>query len=186
MNPATLQLWAVIGTWIASIGTVGAVITSLWLALYQTKIKLKVSAGHRLYITPGCNEPPDYCAIRVVNIGTRPAKITNVAWQVGNGKKKKQMVQIFGFSTFDDVPKILQEGEEANFMIPFTYPGNKDNWIITFPKCLVGKDSPRLIKSLKVIICTSVGQNFKCKAEDCLIEKLEESYEANKSINSNT
>jgi hypothetical protein len=182
MDSTTLQLWSVIGTWVAGIGTVGAVITSLWLALHQNTIKLKVSAGHRLLISPRSRENPDYCSIRVVNVGLRPAKVTHVGWEVGRWRKKKYLLQTFGYPGFDDVPKTLHEGEEANFMIPFVPSGGGQDWIASFPECLVGEDSPKLIKTLKVTVHTSVGQGFKQKAEQNLIDKLEESYEFNREM----
>lgn len=192
MDSTTLQLWSVIGTWVAGIGTVGAVITSLWLARHQNTIKLKVSAGYRLLITPGTQETRDYCSIRVVNVSLRPAKVTHVAWQithvhvgwqVGKWRKKQYILQTFGSPGFDDVPKTLHEGEEANFMIPFVSSGGGEDWIASFPKDLVGEDSPKLIKTLKVTVHTSVGQSFKRKVEGNLIKKLEESYGANKKEN---
>ena len=180
MDPITLQLWSVIGTWLAGVGTLGAVITSLWFAFNQNRIKLKVTAGHRIFITSASTEKPDYCFIKVVNVGLRPAKISNVSWQVGKGKKKKQVLQTFGFPGFDDIPKTIQQGEEAVFMIPFLYTSADKDWIVHFPKYIVGDDSPKLIKSLKVCVYTSVGQSFKTKAEPGLIEKIEKSFEANK------
>lgn len=92
------------------------------------------------------------------------------------------MIQTFGFTGYDDIPKTLAEGEEANFMIPFIFSSNDDDWIVSFPKYLVGGDSPKLINSLKVAVHTSVGQSFFSKAEAGLIEKLEQSYEANKNM----
>jgi hypothetical protein len=186
MDPTKLQFWAVLGTWVASIGTVAAVITSLWFAFHQNRIKLKVSAGHRILITTASRETPDYCCINVVNVGLRPAKISNVSWQVGRGRKKKRFIQTFGYPGFDDIPKTLQEGEAANFMIPFVSSGGGKDWIIDFAKDLVGKDSSVLIKSLKVYVHTSVGQSFKSKAEKDLIEKLEDAYNANKDIKTDT
>ncbi|HDZ45608.1 hypothetical protein LCGC14_0097230 [marine sediment metagenome] len=179
MDTTTLQLWSVIGTWVAGIGTVGAVVTSLWFALHQNTIKLKVSAGHRILVTPGSKETPDYCSIQVVNVGLRPAKITHVGWEVGRWRNKKYMLQTFGYPGFDDVPKTLYEGEEASFMIPFLYSGGGEDWVVRFPKYIVGDGSPRLIKTLKVSVHTSVGQSFKRKVERNLIDKIEESYKAN-------
>ena len=180
MDPIDLQFWGVVGTWVASIGTVGAVITSLWFAIHQNTVKLKVSVGVRTLVTPGQTDLPEYCSIQVANIGHRPAKITNVSWQVRRWRTRKKWLQTFGFSEFDDIPKMLAEGEEASFMIPLNQFGNDDDWIVSFPKYLVGDDDPRLIKSLKVGIHTSVGQSFYSKAENGLIEALVEAYEANK------
>lgn len=182
MDPVTLQLWSVIGTWVASIGTVGAVITSLWFALHQNTIKLKISAGHRILVTPGTKETPDYCSISVVNVGLRPAKVTHVSWECGRWRNKKYMLQTFGYPGFDDVPKTLHEGEEASFMIPFLRSGGGEDWVVRFPEYLVGDGSPRLIKTLKLTVHTSVGQRFKQKVEKNLVAKLLESYAANKGM----
>lgn len=179
MDPIKLQLWSVIGTWVAGAGTIGAVITSLWLAFHQNKIKLKVSAGHRILIRPHSEGTPDFCSIQVVNVGLRPAIVTHVGWQVRRWCKKKQMLQTFGYPEFDDVPKTLYEGEEANFLIPFVRSGGDEDWIVRFPQYMVGQDSWKLIKTLKVTVHTSVGQRFKVKVERNLIQKLEESYKAN-------
>ena len=165
MHNSVLQLWSVIGTWVASIGTVAAVITSLWLALHQNTIKLKVSAKHRFMVSPSWGSTPDCCVIFVVNIGLRPAKITQVSWQVGRGKKKKYLLQTFGFPGFEDIPKTLYEGDDVFFVIPFNYKNNDDDWIFSFPRELVGDNSPNLIKTLQVCVYTSTGKTFKNKAE---------------------
>jgi hypothetical protein len=178
MDNITLQVWSVIGTWVAGLGTLAAVVVSLWIALHQSRVKLEVGAGHRLLITPGSQEKPEYCLIRVVNVGLRPAKITHVGWEIGKGKNRKYMLQSFGFPESDSIPKTLQEGEEANFMIPLNYANANDDWIIRFPKYLAEENSSKSFSSLKVTVNTSVGQTFKRKVEENLIRKLEESYKA--------
>ena len=178
MNPNTLELWNVIGTWIASIGTVSAVITSLWLAYHQGRVKLNVVAGHRQLVTQGSKNIPDCCMINVVNTGTRPAKIVRVGWEAGRFKSKKYMIQMFGFPGFDDVPKTLQEGEETIFMVPFCANGDDKDWIVRFPQRLA-EGNPKIINSLRAVVYTSVGQSFKVKVENGLIEKLQESLKAN-------
>jgi len=181
MDQDTIQLWGIIGTWVAGIGTVSAVIVSLWLAYHQGKVKLKVYAGHRLIITSGSSSRPEYCSIRVVNVGNRPANVTSVGWEAGWFKNKKHFVQVFGTPGFDDVPKVLHEGQEANFMVPLRLEGNDEDWIVRFPKSLVGESGHvSYIKRLKVVVGTSVGQMFRIRVENNLVEKLLESYEANK------
>ena len=147
------------------------------------KIKLKVTAGHRLLITPGSKSQPEYeyCAIKVVNTGDRLANITHVGWETGWFKNKKHIIQIFGTPGFDDVPKVLHEGQEANFMVPLRLNGIDEDWIVRFPKTLVG-DEGKIghIKRLKVVVGTSVGQMFRTRVEGNLVEKLLESYKANK------
>lgn len=173
-----LQLWSVIGTWVASIGTVSAVITSLWLASRADKVKLKVFAGHRLLLPKLEKGNNDYCYINVVNTGSKPVKITNIGWQAGRSKTKQHMVQIFGLSNSDNVPKMLTEGEEATFLVPFHLRGNEEDWLNSMSKALTEKTNN--IKSLKVCVSTSIGQQFIVPVEDTLKEKLLAQTKTNK------
>lgn len=180
MDQETIQIWGVVGTWVAGIGTVSAVIVSLWLAYHQGRIKLKIWAGHRIMIQTGMEGQTDYCMVNVVNTGFRPVYLTSLGWEAG-WFRKKQFVQVFGTPGNDDVPKLLKEGEETKFMLPFRLNGDEEDWIIRFPQYLAGKKGKRrYIKSLRCIVATSVGETFKVKVEKGLIEKLLESYEANK------
>ncbi|MCR4291965.1 MAG: hypothetical protein NUV76_03705 [Candidatus Kuenenia sp.] len=185
MNPTTLQLWSVIGTWLAAIGTVGAVVTSLWLAFRQNKIKLKVSAEYIRQKVTGHDETRDCCFIKVVNAGPNPAKISYISWQVHRWFKKKYIQQDVNLLKSDTISKYLIKGDEANYFIYFNEKIGDYNWIASFLKNMVGEDSQKLIRSLKVIVHTSFGQSFTRKVEDSLIERLEESYEANKNIQTN-
>jgi len=181
MSETAIQLWGVIGTWVAGIGTVSAVIVSLWLAYHQGRARLIVNAGHRLIITQGSKVRPEYCVIKVVNRGNRPANITSIGWEAGRFKNKKHFVQALGTPGFDDVPKVLHEGEEANFMIPFRLNGDDKDWVVLFPKYLADPEGKtRYIKQLRVVVATSVGQMFRVRPEKNLVKKLLESYEANK------
>ena len=80
---------------------------------------MKIVAGHRVLISPLEKNNNSYCYINVVNTGFKPVKITNIGWQAGRFKNKQHMVQIFGLPNSDNVPKMLNEGEEATFLIPF-------------------------------------------------------------------
>lgn len=168
MNETTITFWSMVGTWVAGLGTISAVVTSLWLARKQEKIDLKVMAGHRQIVTVGSKYVPDYCMIKVTNCGVRPAKITNISWEYGPLTKKNHLIQLFGFPDSDDIPKVLNEGEEACFLIPFSNLMSEGTWISTFPK----KISQSGINSLKVCIYTSVGQVFKVKIEKGLKEEF--------------
>ncbi|MCR9527509.1 hypothetical protein [Vibrio alginolyticus] len=176
MSETTIAFWSMIGTWVAGIGTISAVVTSLWLARKQEKIDLNVIAGHRQIVTVGSEDTPDYCMIKVTNRGVRPAKITNVGWEYGSLTKKNHLIQLFGFPESDDIPKVLNEGEDACFLIPFSNSLSEGTWITTFPKQL----TPSGIKSLKVCVYTSVGQAFKVKVEKGLKEQFLDSLASEK------
>ncbi|WP_298769159.1 hypothetical protein [uncultured Shewanella sp.] len=177
MDSDSLQLWNVIGTWLASIGTVSAVVTSLWLANRQGRIHLGIVAGHRQLVTKGSKTVSDLCMIKIVNKGTRPAKITGIGWECGRFKKKIHLIQMFGTPDSDHIPKTLQEGEEGTFLIPFHLENTDEDWITSVPKALT-QHSEHGIKSLKLCVSTSVGQSFKVKAEKGLKNRLSESLQA--------
>ena len=83
MDEATLRLLEVAGSWVSGIGALLAVWVSLHLARRQTAVKLAVAAGHRVIVTPGEPEMPEYVSVRVVNLGQQPVTITNVGWRMG-------------------------------------------------------------------------------------------------------
>jgi hypothetical protein len=173
MHQNTIQIWGVVGTWGVGIGTVSAVVLSLWFAYNQGNVKLKVTAGLRLLITKGSKSQLEYCAIKVVNIGAGPLNINSVGWETGWFKNKKYFIQLFYTPGFDDVPKVLHEGQVANFMIPLCLKGYNEDWIVRFPKSLAGnKGKTGRIKRLKIVVGTSVGQMFRSRVEGNLVEKL--------------
>ena len=181
MDDIAIQLWGVIGTWVAGIGTVSAVILSLWFAYHQHTIKLDVKVGHRKMVSQGSDEHPEYCMIRVVNTGFRVANITSIGWECGWLKSKQHLIQIFGTLGSANVPKVINQGEEAVFLIPFHANENDNDWIISFPKALAG-DKGRIsnIKRVKAVVVTSVGQIFKARVEKSLLEVLLNSYRINR------
>ena len=89
MDQHTFQILNTLGTWLAGIGTLSAVIVSLYLARRGSKIKLKINAGHRILVGSTMEgKYPDYCSIRIVNTGFRQANLTELGWKVGLIKKE--------------------------------------------------------------------------------------------------
>lgn len=180
----TVQEWQAIGTWVAGLATVAAVITSLWLAMHQNRIKLAVSVSHWLLIRTGSSKSSEYCGIHVTNIGYRPARIVSVTWRAGarwttrGPRPRRNLYQHFGDPLSAKVPATLQEGEEAKFMIPLHWDDGSGDWLTRFPETVVGEDSPRMLDTLKVAVHTSVGQTFTAKPDADLGMKLKESYDA--------
>lgn len=171
----TLQILNTIGTWLASIGTLSAVIVSLYLARRESTTKIKVSAGHRILVTPGQRAQPDYCIIRIVNVGFRPAKITAVGWKVGFFKKKYGIQTVHGNILSSQLPAKLEHGDEAAYFIDFVGDGTYPNWIDEFPKDFLGKKPKLKSLSIKVQAFTSVGKTFEEKIEKGLRQRFVES-----------
>lgn len=172
MKQETFQILNTVGTWLAGIGTLSAVIVSLYLARRDSKVKLKVCAGHRVLVTPGQKATPDYCSIRVTNVGFRPATITGIGWKVGLLKKKYGIQTVHGHPASSNLPVKLDYGDEASYLIGFFGNGTYPNWIDEFPKDFLS-NHPRLSAwTIKVQAFTSVGKVFDAKIEKGLRQRL--------------
>ncbi|EHU1901150.1 TPA: hypothetical protein ACIFB9_000570 [Acinetobacter baumannii] len=76
-----LSFWSMIGTWLASIGTLGAVITSLYLARKSEKVNLLVTSNLIFLFSAnhGYNDGDHYIHIEITNNGNRPVTIQSVS-----------------------------------------------------------------------------------------------------------
>ncbi len=177
----SLQRWEVMGVWLSGFGTIAAVIVALWLARGKGRVKLSVTAGHRVLITRGKKDMPDYCGIRVVNTGLRLARITSVSWEIGRFRKSRtSLLQMLDFPGFETVPKDLQEGQDVMFVIPFRAYGDEHDWIRTFTQRVFENRNPeKAAKQVKVVVNVSTGQVFKAKIEEPLQKLLLEEYKKN-------
>lgn len=175
--PDKINIFNAVGAWVAAIGTISAVIVALILARRDSKIKLKILAGHRLIITAGSDSMPDYCQIKVVNVGFRKATITGVGWNIGifgNGPfKRKKAIQLFDTVYSCPIPVTLADGDEASWMLPFQSGGEHVDWLEHFAGGFIGTKYPRILAhTLRVEISTSVGASFSCRVEKELRNRL--------------
>ena len=173
MDPNTVETWRFINSfapWLAGIGTLAAVLTSLYLAFGRTKVRLRVSAAHRIFVWP--TSPNDEIVeIKVVNLGFRDVQVTEIVWKVGTFRKH-HLVQAFNFLRYrhladfsDSLPKRLSHGEQACYIIPF------DPWIGFFRPHL--QPHPWLwTRLLGIQVGTSVGKARKGRIEKGLRAKI--------------
>jgi hypothetical protein len=159
------ELWKFINTfapWLSAIGTISAVIFSLYLARRDRNVRLKITAGHRLIVTPGTIGPhPEYLVINVVNIGHREARLINIAWKVGLLHKEYGVIVRFD-SLSSPMPTQLKDGEEANYILPLDM---KADWIQNFIKGFLFPFHRIRSRFIKVEVRTSIGKNFTQKIE---------------------
>lgn len=60
--------------WLSAIGTIAAVWVAIYFARQDKRLRIDVSAGNRLIVTPGQKGPhPEYLVVHIVNIGHREA-----------------------------------------------------------------------------------------------------------------
>jgi len=165
---------------VAGLSTLLAVILSLYFSYTNGRIKLIITAGERLIVS-GPHEPISVVSVRVANCSHRPAKITVISWQLGVFKKT-YWTQIFGVVGYDSPPKMLNEGEEGNFIIPYGAIGGNDDWDqSTAEKFLADSLWPSLrIRSLRCVVSTSINQQFSVRVEKPLKQRLLNNYKTSK------
>lgn len=167
MDDSTYRLLSVAGSWLSGIATFGAVLISLWLARHTNSIKLNIIANHVQIIDPITNNFLDYAQIKIVNRGVRPAKITSIHWRVGI-LKKQEAVQFFGDEYSDNLPKMLNEGEDAILLLKFYDNEGNKNWIKSLSKELLAPTPKLRAATMKLVVYTSVGQTFKKRIDKTL------------------
>jgi hypothetical protein len=160
--------------WISALGTVGAVIVSLWLALRPDRISLHVNASIRVVIVPGVAAPPvRYVTITAVNRGRRLAKITGIGWTYGGrmATNRKHLLQLPGErdGMSSPIPVVLDDGQQAQWMF------EKARWLGGLDK-LYSADWRSTVDTFMVEVSTSVGRVFRVRVEQSLKDALVEAF----------
>jgi hypothetical protein len=172
MDLLSQDTWRFINTfspWLAALGTIAAVLVSLHLARRDKKIRLEVSAGHRIIITSGVPAPyPEYLYIHIVNIGHREAQITNIGWKAGF-LRKRHAVQATVHEMSSPIPVRLKDGEEAQYFISLN---EERNWLKDFVQRMLQPYPQLQSYFLKVQVFTSIGNKFEARIEKSLRDKL--------------
>lgn len=166
MEATTVEIWNALGTWVAGIGTISAVITSLWLARNVNEVKLKIKVSSRILIDPSITDHPKLCYIEIVNIGNKIAKITTIGWKIERGKEKKEFYQNTNGSRGEKTPFTLDEGMDATIIIDFN---GKANWLTTMAEHTKGFN----IDDLKLIVVTNI-KTFEIKIDKNLAKAIKE------------
>ena len=173
LDEHTLRLLEVAGTWVSGIGTLLAVVMALYLARAERAVRLKVSAGVRLVVTPGEERTPEVISIEVVNVGARPAVITNVLWRWGI-LRRQYAVQVTG-SAMDSlkIHQRLEPGHRGSFYIELDQD-DQENWARCFVKNMPNRFRALWLRRLQIGVATAVGITQWCVVESTLREKLVE------------
>jgi hypothetical protein len=154
MDEATLRLLEVAGSWVSGIGALLAVWVSLHLARRQTAVKLAVTAGHRVIVTPGEPEMPEYVSVYVVNLGQQPVTVTHVGWRMGIFRKRYAMQMLHGIRLSHVPPVVLTTGQQAGFLVPL----EGTDWLKDMASELDGTFPWLSAWMMRVQISTSVGK----------------------------
>lgn len=145
-----------------ALGTVGAVIVSLWLSLRSQKIKAKSTIGFKTIYLPSECDPHSYkpsddiFEITVTNTGVKPFKIYNIA---AYDKQRKHWLIIspdYGHPYCTKSGYVYSESETGMYIFP------KDAFVKSLKDALDINDSNGInrLKKLKFVATTNLGQNI--------------------------
>ena len=167
-----IQIWNAVGTWVAGIGTLAAVIVSLYLARKGQRIQVRASVGTRLRWFSASDGTPaeENVCFTVVNLGDRAVTVVSVGWRIGNRKNLKFCIQPLSSSQGTQYPKQLAHGEQATFLVSFSV---LPCWPKDFAVGFVGDLSKPRLKTLRGLVHTSVGETIEIKPEANLLERLQ-------------
>lgn len=178
MDFTNQETWKFVNTfapWLSAIGTLSAVTLSLYLARRDKNIRLKVSAGHRIIVGPGSQEPyPEYLSIHVVNVGHRDAQIINIGWKVGILQKRYAVQSTVQDRISSSIPVRLKDGEEAKFLIPLNA---ETDWLREFGNKMLHPFPWLQAYSIRIQAFTSVGGIFEAPIEKTLRRKILEALD---------
>jgi len=112
--------------WFSAIGTLAAVIALLYLARGQSRLKLHITAGHRVLAGLGTGKLPDYVYISLVNRRSGKARIAGIGWKIGLFKKSYAIQIPDKWPWSSSLPIELAQGREAQFLGARTARTNRE------------------------------------------------------------
>ena len=167
-----VETWKFINTfapWFSAGGTIAAVITSLFLAMRDRRIRLRVNAGIRVIVEHGNPQfRQEIVFLSVTNVGHRSARVTTFYWRCGF-LPRNLFIQLSPDNPYSTrLPKELQDGEEAIWQIP---TGQFVEKIEAFLHGWLAQRFPAVyVKTLKIGVPTSTGAKAERLAEKPLRE----------------
>jgi hypothetical protein len=161
---------------LTAIGTLSAVIVSLWLALRDTRIRLRVNVGIRKILLEGkayerVSQEPDFLIVTVTNIGRRVVTVTGLLWK-NRLIPRRYVFQMPGEPPLSaKYPSRLQDGEEASFSVRL------DAWVSANEsadpiKRLMPRPRWLTVRFLRMLVRTSTGELVSAPLEKELREWL--------------
>jgi hypothetical protein len=167
-----IQIANAVGTWVAGIGTLAAVCTSLWLARRTTRVDLWINVGIYWIIYAGADGTDGDSGRRVecvgfdvVNRGENAVTVTGVGWRVGRRKDYRFVYQNVEAAVGPEPPKRLEHGERATFMFRLM-----DDWRDTF--CVDFLRSDTDLRTLRGYVSTTLLHNEFAAPDKKLLERL--------------
>ncbi|WHZ17462.1 MAG: hypothetical protein OJF52_004314 [Nitrospira sp.] len=157
MDKQTWQFINSFAPWFSALGTISAVIASLYLATKTRRLHIKVTASLNTLVQTGMPSR-DYVTISAVNLGAREVTITGIGWSLPF--KRTKLFQIPGAPEYSSkLPVRLRDGESANFYVSAKPGLGDENWIPSV-KDYLGTAHGLKVHFLRAQVHTSVGKTF--------------------------
>lgn len=164
-DKSTWQFINSFAPWLAALGTLLAVITSLYLARRDKRINISVNADI-VTIIDNSNQTKCVC-IEATNIGYRTANIVSIDWKIGIFRKRRMTQVLATNSISSKLPIKLNDGDTANYYFPIEdFHKNLKNFKKCFRTNFVGLET----KFIFISALTSTGQIFKSRIKGVLQE----------------
>ena len=173
VSKAQWELVNSFANWLAAIGTVAAVIVSLWLATRASRLSATASVGHRLIVGSQGSKFPEVVVFRIVNTGERPMRVTHIGWTIGFYKWKRNALQMHDQLQSSPLPVELSHGQEASWVVPLD--AREEGWMNSFSRKMLLPNWRFSCATLRAQFATSVGRVFVVKPEASLVRRLRES-----------
>lgn len=167
--------------WLSAIGTLLAVIVSLYLARRDSRIRLKTSVGRRKIFTTGPAPPEgkDSIIIAVTNVGRRVTTVTGLFWKNRLVRNAYAMQNPGRAPLSAQIPIRLQDGDEADFTVVLKDFAINDPAVfvrmLPWPRSLT-------VRFLRMQLRTSTGEIFRARIEKSLRKWLLEYVEGKTEI----
>ena len=177
LSKAQWELINSFSNWLSALGTIAAVVVSLWLATRATRLQCRASVGHRLIVEPGAGGIyPEIVVFNIVNTGERPIRITSIGWRVGFLRWRRDAMQLFDRVQSSSMPVELTHGQEARWVLPLL--PDEQGWLASFPRKMLKPHTRFRSATLRACFTTSVGKTFIVKPEQGLLKKISEAVAA--------
>ena len=170
IGKADWELYNSFSNWLSAIGTLAAVIISLYLARRSGRPRASISVGHRIVIILGDKRmPPEVIVFRIVNTGDRTIRVTNIGWRIGLWKKR-YAIQGYDEAQSSPLPVELSHGQEASWTVPLD--AREEPWLQYFSHKMMKPNLWLSCATIKAQFHTSVGEVFSTRPEKTLIDML--------------
>ena len=173
------QEWEIINgfaNWLAAIGTIAAVVVSLWLARRQDKPRGNIWADvSPVYFSKNSPNNRTYLIVKAVNVGDRPITVTHLSLSFGLFKKVYVAIPKACPEISALLPVELPYGKEVEWYIPLETEQFK--WVDNVAKHII-ESHPRVhVRAVRVHAYTASGHVLESKPDVSVASAFEQACE---------